>query len=177
MTDKEAILAAIVKPLVWVLDPAREPDFPKWTATGFGATYSVFKAWWGAERKWGYVGEDGFCHTPEAAQAAAEADYRARIAAALNLDAVAELVEAGRTLEAALQGDSLGDVDGALDAFDATLSAFTSTSRSRPGKANINNAVMLAAQNARDVFEGHKRAKEAVDYMEQLLLARFRGQP
>ncbi len=112
-----------------------------------------------------------------AAQAAAEAAFRAKIAAALNLDAVAELVEAGQTLEAALQGDSLGDVDGARDAFDATLSAFTSTSQSRPGKANINNAVMQAAQTARDVFEGHKRAKEAIDYMEQLLLARFRGQP
>lgn len=95
MTAAAQILAGMVKPLVWELDPDRPEDYPKWTAaTEFGKTYSVFKARWGAQDKWGYVGEDGFCHTPEAAQAAAEADYRARIAAALEVDKIGALVEA-----------------------------------------------------------------------------------
>jgi hypothetical protein len=37
--------------------------------------------------------------------------------------------------------------------------------------ALIRALVKLAAKDTREVFEGHKRAKEAADYMEQLLLA------
>ena len=113
--------------------------------------------------------------TLAAARAAAEQDYRALLAAALRVDLIEALVEAGRALEAALQGDSLGDVDGARDIFDAALSVFTENPQSRPGKAHVSNVVMQAAQDAREVFEGHKRAKEAIDYMEQLLLAAFRA--
>ena len=87
--------AVRVKPLVWEPDAERPADYPKWTAdTELGKTYFVFKARWGTQDKWGFAGIDGFHHSIEAAQAAAEADYRARIAASLDLDKILALVEA-----------------------------------------------------------------------------------
>lgn len=61
--------------------------------------------------------------TLAAAKAAAEADYRARIAAALNLDLVAQLVEAGRRIQRAYW-DETDDIIDAMYAIDDTLAAF-----------------------------------------------------
>jgi len=73
-----------VKPLVWYPEPDRDADYPAWSAqTEFGKRYRVFKAWWGAEDKWGFIGDDEFHHTEEAAKAAAQDDYATRIRAAL----------------------------------------------------------------------------------------------
>lgn len=81
---QEAAPAVKVKPLVWRMDPDRDDDYPRWLAeTGLGKTYHVFKAWWGAQEKWGFVGLDGYHHSEAAAKAAAQADYEARILAAL----------------------------------------------------------------------------------------------
>jgi hypothetical protein len=90
-----------VKPLEWEEEPDRDPNYPKWTAdTGMGKHYFVFKAWWGSQQKWGFAGVDGFYHTKDEAKAAAQADYEARILAALDTPAPAmgELVEALRPL-------------------------------------------------------------------------------
>lgn len=73
-----------VKPLVWELEPDRDAEYPKWTAeTDLEKSYHVFKAWWGAQDKWAFVGIDGFYHSEADAKAAAQADYEARIRAAL----------------------------------------------------------------------------------------------
>lgn len=73
-----------VKPLEWVTEPGRGEEFPGWVAeTAFGKEYRVFKAWWGKENKWGFVGDEGFAHTADQAKAAAQADYEARILSAL----------------------------------------------------------------------------------------------
>lgn len=75
-----------VNPLVWELLPDRDADFPKWFAdTGIGKQYHAFKAWWGLHKKWAYCGIDGFHHTLEDAKAAAQADYEARILAAIKV--------------------------------------------------------------------------------------------
>jgi hypothetical protein len=73
-----------IKPLEWGLEPGRAAAFPRWNATVFGETYSVFKAWWGKEDKWGFVFKE-FHHSAEAAKAAAQADYEQRIRSALVL--------------------------------------------------------------------------------------------
>lgn len=74
-----------VKPLVWVETEGRE--HPEWIAvTNIGRDWRVFQAWWGKEDKWGYVAEGGFYHTPDEAKAAAQADYEARVIAALETE-------------------------------------------------------------------------------------------
>ncbi len=93
MTEKDAILAALVKPLVWVA----KNDWHHVADNPFGECW--IKHYNGAMGLWtlygpGHYGPNNNFPTLAAAQAAAEADYRARIAAALNMDAVAELVEA-----------------------------------------------------------------------------------
>ncbi len=97
MTEKDAILAALVKPLgEW----KRFPDFPRegvgcWTSTGYGVVPDDDLDADDVEFELHHQKKShGYYPTLAAAQAAAEADYRARIAAALNMDAVAELVEA-----------------------------------------------------------------------------------
>jgi hypothetical protein len=110
-----------------------------------------------------------------AEQAEAERDA-ARAERMTVQEAAKVLVKAGIALEDALRGDSLGDVDGARDEFAAALDAFKAKPQGViPDTAKFSNAVMQAAKDAREVFVGHKRAKEAVDYMEQLLLAALRA--
>lgn len=90
--DLDAALTALsqrqrVKPLVWELEPDRDAEYPKWSAeTGLGKSYHVFKAWWGAQNKWAFIGIDGFHHSEEEAKAAAHADYEDRILSALEAD-------------------------------------------------------------------------------------------
>ena len=87
-------VAVRVKTLEWEEEPDRDPNYPKWTAdTGMGKHYFVFKAWWGSQQKWGFAGVDGFYHTKDAAKAAAQADYAARIMAAIDVVDVAELTD------------------------------------------------------------------------------------
>lgn len=86
LAERDAALAGRVKvkPLVWVLEPDRDAEYPRWTAeTDTGKSYHAFKAWWGAQDKWAFMGTDGFHHSEVAAKAAAQADYEARIIAAL----------------------------------------------------------------------------------------------
>src|SRR5690606_24953660 len=52
-----------VKPLEWVLQEDRDPEYPRWNAEAIGTRYSVFKAWWGTQNKWGFVSCDGFHDT------------------------------------------------------------------------------------------------------------------
>lgn len=75
--------AVRVKPLEWRLEDERDADFPRWNAEWNGIVFSVFKAWWGSKSKCGFVGGGDFHHTEEAAKAAAQADYEARILSAL----------------------------------------------------------------------------------------------
>ena len=107
-----------VKPLVWTLVPDREPDYPRWSAdTGLGKTYTVFKAWWGAEEKWGFIGVDGFYHSETEAKAAAQANHEARILAALDGSGVT-VQEAARVLLDRLQYSSESDF---LDAMQQVM--------------------------------------------------------
>ncbi len=61
---------------------------------------------------------------PVVPQAAAEADYRARIAAALNLDLVAQLVEAASFLTWFKCKGSIGDALEAWEKLDTALAPF-----------------------------------------------------
>lgn len=72
-----------VKKLEWRLEDERDADFPRWNAEWNGIVFSVFKAWWGSKNKWGFVGGGDFHHTEEAAKAAAQSDYEARILSAI----------------------------------------------------------------------------------------------
>jgi hypothetical protein len=84
--EVQALIAAarLVKPLVWELEPDRDADYPKWSAeAASGKTYHVFKAWWGTQNKWGFVGDGGFYHSEAEAKASYQADHVACILAAL----------------------------------------------------------------------------------------------
>jgi hypothetical protein len=98
MMDKDQIVKALVKGLKW-----------EQTTSGFwrgvGQLHISYLA--AVSKSENHVGEwrlggpwDGFIYHPTlaAAQAAAEDDYRSRIAAALDLDKIAGLVEAGDKL-------------------------------------------------------------------------------
>ncbi len=100
MTADE-IARVLVKGLVWE-ETAVVPDYWRARIDGLGA-YEIPR--WG-EGQFALARLDvrggsiiGRFPTLAAAQAAAEADYRARIAAALNLDLVAQLVEALEAIE------------------------------------------------------------------------------
>ena len=84
---------------------------------------------------------------------------------------VKALIEAGRHMlnHAKWREENENVFWEASDLMRAALAAFTTTPRRTP--AISMTAVTKAAQDAREVFDGHRRAKEAVDYMEQLLLA------
>jgi len=103
----EAALAAMpgpavtVKPLEWRLEDSRDADFPRWNAEWNGIVFSVFKAWWGSKSKWGFVGGGAFHHTEEAAKAAAQADYEARILSAIT--PAPDLASENERLRAALE--------------------------------------------------------------------------
>lgn len=95
--DRDTILRALVKPLEW-----HHFDVWTWWAECPPGTYHVEErnGGWRVQLRVGGLVHDVLATedtTPEdlaAAQAAAEADYRARIAAALDLDKIAALVEA-----------------------------------------------------------------------------------
>ncbi len=108
MTADE-IARVLVKGLVWE-ETAVVPDYWRARIDGLGA-YEIPR--WG-EGQFALARLDvcggsiiGRFPTLAAAQAAAEADYRARIAAALNLDLVAQLVEALEMADAALSGANM----------------------------------------------------------------------
>jgi len=89
MMDHDAILRAVVKPLVWESISDRTQE-----AVGFNATYRVQTMQDGSAR-WNsrYMGAWYGAESPSDAQAAAEADYRALIAAALHVEKISALVE------------------------------------------------------------------------------------
>lgn len=85
--DLKNLLAGMVKPLVWEFRSAGET----WEAGKYSVGHNSHNSnyWWGS-----WDGKGGMANTLEAAQAAAQADYAARIASALNTDAVLALVAA-----------------------------------------------------------------------------------
>ncbi len=96
MTNED-LIAAMVRGLEWDATNAHEFGDGSWfhcEARAFGAKYRVYT---GKHDGIHVVGHEGFAAYNQcdiaAAQAAAEADYRARIAAALNLDAALALVD------------------------------------------------------------------------------------
>ena len=144
---QDDIIARIVKPLKW------EGEFAKEAKTPWGSCEITDRA--GPNADWDYFGyyftsrgdwdhsEDQY-PSPAEAKAAVESDYRARLAAALNLDEVAALVEAlkvaGDYIEAC-KANGLPDLGAAsrmpfvadvLVAVDAALSAFTPITTDTP---------------------------------------------
>jgi len=99
--DKEQLARALIKPLVW-----HNFDVWTWWAECPSGTYHVEErnAGWRVQLRVGGLAHDVLetdDTTPadlEAAKAAAEADYLARMSAALDLDAVAALVGAANGL-------------------------------------------------------------------------------
>lgn len=90
MTDKTQIVAAMVKPLVWEVCALPRHDKNKWTAGPYVIRYveGFFLV---------YGWNDNFKHTAldlATAQAEAQADYIARIAAALDVEKLVALVGA-----------------------------------------------------------------------------------
>ncbi len=100
---QDALLRALCKPLAW--DGSAGQCYLR-AITPFGVYWISVE--YGDEWYCDYTDNDsgrskrlsGNQDGPVVPQAAAEADYRAKIAAALNLDAVAELVEAAESLMA-----------------------------------------------------------------------------
>lgn len=87
-----ADLEKLVKPLVWT----KHPKIDGWRCDTIVGTYKVFGI--GPTPSWDFDGLDGEARscvagTIEAAKAAAQADYARRIAAALDPDAIANMVQ------------------------------------------------------------------------------------
>jgi hypothetical protein len=94
---EQKIIAGLVRPLMWETTPA-VPDYWRARVEGVGA-YEIYML---GDEQFALDRMDvrggvivGRFPTLAAAQASAEADYRARIAAALDLDKLTALVEAG----------------------------------------------------------------------------------
>lgn len=86
--ERDAALAGAVKvkPLVWELEPDRPAEDPYWIARpNEQKRHVVLKAWCEALNRWEFVW-DIFCETEELAKTAAQADYDARILAAIQPD-------------------------------------------------------------------------------------------
>ncbi len=117
MTTDE-IARALVKGLVW--RDTKSTD-QRHEASIFEAMYEV--SFDGEDWSFWNDGDEGYGPYPTlaAAQAAAEADYRARIAAALNLDLVAQLVEAASFLTWFKCKGSIGDALEAWEKLDTAL--------------------------------------------------------
>jgi hypothetical protein len=81
MPDHDDLIARIVKPLEWF--GSEEMGF-------FQCARTLTRVTRWQDGRWRYQSIAGPYDDPEVAKAAAEADYRARIAAALDLDALAE---------------------------------------------------------------------------------------
>lgn len=127
MTD----LSRLVRPLVWNGSGEPEPwenfGWEQYTRSAAG-TYRVFfrHGVWRAVihclDRAHFIGE---ADTLDAAKAAAQADYTARILAALDADALAALVEAGCNLrnaaDAIAETENNGAADAAIAAWDAAL--------------------------------------------------------
>lgn len=128
-----AIVKALVKGLEWETIGARKnfsrakaPLFGNIRVENYGDTFTV--AW--SVPGFSDTFTDGDFPTLAAAQAAAEQDYRARIAAALHIDKIAALVEAGVAAEVQLRecgvkmvgpgASALADLRDALAAFRGT---------------------------------------------------------
>jgi hypothetical protein len=71
-----------VKPLAWRQHPDGETQRYE-GVTAIGNNYAVFKAWWGAQNKWGWIGNDEFHHSDVDARSACNIDYEQRIRSAL----------------------------------------------------------------------------------------------
>ncbi len=98
MSDK-LMIRALVKPLVWEDRSGFQTAQTPWGRYAMGQRGEIWI--------WAWNGQDERADSEAAAQAAAEADYRARIGAALDLDKIAALVEALRLADAALSGANM----------------------------------------------------------------------
>lgn len=104
-----------VKPLEWY----QHPETKRYEGVAIvGNNYAVFQAWWGAQNKWGWIGDGEFYHSEVEARQACNADYERRILSALsnqpapvaaNASAEARLREALRDLVALVSTDSAYD--------------------------------------------------------------------
>lgn len=95
-----------VKPLEWHQHPDGETKRYE-GVSAIGNNYAVFQAWWGAQNKWGWIGDGEFYHSEVEARQACNADYERRVlsaishqpaAAEINASAEARLREALRDL-------------------------------------------------------------------------------
>ncbi len=113
MSDK--LIRALVKPLEWEDDGSH-----RHVAVG-GAETFIIADMWRAVRGSGFSYRGQAFLALAAAQAAAEADYRARIAAALDLDKIAALVEAADDVRRAADNWNDRQDREAFDRFSAAI--------------------------------------------------------
>jgi len=113
---KDEILRAVVKPLVWVPNP--DSSERGTVAVGAGKTYHACDDGWTPHRQMRWTEALSLA----AAQAAAEADYRARVAAVLDVDKIAALVEAAERAIGHITGCQ--EASGARIALRDALAAF-----------------------------------------------------
>ncbi len=103
--DKDELIRGLVKPLIWESGLFCDQDAfysaypnPGWSVVQFSSRNGR----WAVDDPFGNASDDDW-ETASEAKAAAEADYRARIAAALDLDKLRALVEAGKNAIVAMQ--------------------------------------------------------------------------
>jgi len=116
MTD--TILAGLVKPLVWSDYETDEGIKGKRCSTGIGMCLCLTSGWF-------LVGQSGWKKAPniEAAQAAAQANYAARVLASIDADKLRALVEAGNWLSVCAQ--TTGGTAGRDDELVAAVARWT----------------------------------------------------
>lgn len=131
---QEQIVAALVNPLAWIPYETDDGTRGVHADATFGKYLCVPSGWF-------LVGQTGWMDETDlaAAQAAAEADYRSRIAAAMDVGKIAALVEALECINRVLHFDlrrmiEFGDdynqaVKDAADAATAALQAIAGDSR------------------------------------------------
>jgi hypothetical protein len=120
------ILERIIRPLVWIENPdTSEGGWLGGSDANIGPTYHVMDDGWCYHRSMFWRDASDLA----AAQAAAEADYRERIAAALEVDKIVALVEAGERALAYIEGDEAahGRNFGEGNVLRAALAAFRGT--------------------------------------------------
>lgn len=115
---RDALVAALVKPMEWKQYVTDKGTHGTAATTVCGRYLCVPSGWF-------LVGQSGWMPEPTlaAAQAAAEADYRARIAAALDLDKLAALVEAAKPYVSPVQNADYGRQLRQHDALVSALAA------------------------------------------------------
>jgi len=119
MTE-EQIIAGLVKPADWCKQVARDGG-PMWTFKHYAISVT-------SREQYGVSPGIGIFPTLAAAQAAAEADYRARIAAALDVGPILALVGAATPYVSPVQNADYGRQLRQHEALVAALAAFKEAS-------------------------------------------------